>query len=65
MSSDILGVTLDKNWRIRCSDWEAENLTKAQQEYAAGDALVAIELFKKLSSNLPNSMYMCIYLIII
>ncbi|XP_026464756.1 exonuclease 3'-5' domain-containing protein 2-like [Ctenocephalides felis] len=55
MSSDILGVTLDKNWRIRCSDWEAENLTKAQQEYAAGDALVAIELFKKLSSNLPNS----------
>lgn len=46
LSAEHLNVKLDKNWHIRCSDWEAQNLTKNQLKYAASDAHVAIELFK-------------------
>lgn len=52
MSEDYLNVKLEKNWRIRCSDWEAPTLSKMQTDYAANDAHVAIELFKYFSDKL-------------
>lgn len=52
MSEDYLKVKLDKNWRIRCSDWEAPTLSEKQLDYAAKDAHVAIELFKFFAARL-------------
>lgn len=46
MAERYLGVTLDKDPAIRCSDWEAETLSRDQIMYSALDVLVAIELFK-------------------
>lgn len=57
LSEDHLNVKLDKNWRIRCSDWEASTLTSKQIEYAAKDAHVAIELFKKFANKLNPKSY--------
>ena len=44
----ILGVTMDKSWRIQCSNWEAEQLNLRQIEYAMNDALVASHIFLRL-----------------
>lgn len=57
LSKSILNITLDKNWRVRCSDWEIENLSENQIDYAAKDAFVAVEIFKKLYNemNLPRN----------
>lgn len=52
LSKSILNIELDKNWRIRCSDWEAKELTNIQIDYAAKDAIVAVEIFKKLSNEI-------------
>lgn len=46
MSLHHLNVTMDKDWRISCSDWDAETLSPRQIDYAAKDALVAVELFR-------------------
>lgn len=46
MSEKYLGVKLDKNTNVRCSNWNALSLNSEQIEYAAKDALVAMELFK-------------------
>lgn len=54
MSQRIIGVELDKDWRVRCSDWEANELTEKQIDYAAKDALCGIELFKKMSKHLTR-----------
>ncbi|OWR40731.1 3-5 exonuclease [Danaus plexippus plexippus] len=45
LANTYLGIVLDKNWRIRCSDWAAEELTERQIHYAATDAYVAIKIF--------------------
>lgn len=52
MSEDYLKVKLDKNSRIRCSDWEAPSLNNTQIDYAAKDAHVGIELFKYFADKL-------------
>lgn len=52
MSEDYIKVKLDKNWRIRCSDWEAPTLSQKQINYAANDAHVGIELFKFFAAKL-------------
>ena len=39
---------MDKSYRIRCSDWEANDLSQRQICYAANDALVALEIFYAL-----------------
>lgn len=58
MSKTLLNIELDKDWRIRCSDWEAPDLNAKQMQYAANDAFVAIELFKKISESIvPKSMW--------
>lgn len=55
LSKAILDIELDKNWRITCSDWEATALSSSQIDYAAKDAFVAIEIFKKLYHTIrPN-----------
>ncbi|KAL0849790.1 hypothetical protein ABMA28_011736 [Loxostege sticticalis] len=52
LSQSLLGIMLDKSWRIRCSDWEAEQLSERQIKYAAADAHVAIKMFVKLVNDL-------------
>ena len=48
LAGRFLGVTMDKSWRIRCSNWEAERLAQRQIEYAMNDALVASHMFLRL-----------------
>jgi len=44
LASTFLGVTLDKDWRLRAGEWDAEELSDRQIEYAANDALVAVNI---------------------
>lgn len=48
LSKAFVGVELNKDWRVRCSLWDSQVLTKAQVDYAAADGLVAIEIYKKI-----------------
>uniref|UniRef100_UPI003AAA84EE exonuclease 3'-5' domain-containing protein 2 n=1 Tax=Centroberyx gerrardi TaxID=166262 RepID=UPI003AAA84EE len=45
LAADLLNVSLDKSLELRCSDWEADQLTLEQMSYAARDAQVSIALF--------------------
>lgn len=55
LSEAALGIELNKDWRIRCSDWENETMSQQQIDYAAKDAFVAVEIFRKLyNSILPK-----------
>ena len=45
LAKRILGVKLNKSWRIQCSNWEEEKLSTQQIEYAMNDALVASHIF--------------------
>jgi len=47
----VLGVKLDKDWRLRAGDWEAETLSDRQIDYAANDALVAVNIAWVIVSN--------------
>ncbi|XP_039283645.1 exonuclease 3'-5' domain-containing protein 2 [Nilaparvata lugens] len=46
MSNLYLNKELDKDWRIRCSNWEDSCLSERQIQYAADDALVSVQLFE-------------------
>lgn len=48
LAEDLLNVSLDKSLELRCSDWEADQLTLQQMTYAARDAQVSIALFLHL-----------------
>ena len=48
LAKKILGVRMDKSWRIRCSNWEAAEFSIQQIEYAMNDALVASHIFLRL-----------------
>uniref|UniRef100_A0A1A8NID8 Exonuclease 3'-5' domain-containing protein 2 n=1 Tax=Nothobranchius pienaari TaxID=704102 RepID=A0A1A8NID8_9TELE len=48
LAADLLNVSLDKSTELRCSDWEADQLTLEQMTYAARDAQVSIALFLRL-----------------
>ncbi|XP_067337065.1 exonuclease 3'-5' domain-containing protein 2 isoform X2 [Channa argus] len=48
LAADLLNVSLDKSLELRCSDWEADELTLEQVTYAARDAQVSIALFLNL-----------------
>ncbi|KAM7403609.1 hypothetical protein PAMA_004182 [Pampus argenteus] len=48
LAADLLNVSLDKSMELRCSDWEADQLTLEQMTYAARDAQVSIALFLHL-----------------
>ncbi|XP_026484497.2 exonuclease 3'-5' domain-containing protein 2 [Vanessa tameamea] len=51
----FLGVVLDKSWRVRCSNWGADELTERQIQYAALDAHVAIKIFVKVVNDYHRS----------
>jgi hypothetical protein len=51
LAAQVLGVTLDKDWRVRAGDWEADTLTDRQVNYAANDALVAVNILWTLLSR--------------
>ena len=53
----VLGVRLDKDWRIRASDWEAEQLSARQTDYAANDALVGVNIAWVVLSSLFTSSF--------
>lgn len=55
MAATYLGVALDKRLHIRCSNWNALSLNVEQIDYAAKDALVAIELFKYFAEKIEPS----------
>ncbi|CAN8025827.1 unnamed protein product [Ixodes persulcatus] len=51
LSESLLGVSPDKSWRLRCSNWEADVLTEKQIRYAANDALLAVQIFDQMIRN--------------
>lgn len=55
MSEKYLSIKLDKNPNVRCSNWNALSLNAEQIDYAAKDALVAIELFKHFAEKIEPS----------
>ena len=44
LASHILGVKMDKDWRIKASDWGADTLTQRPGNYAPNDALVGLNM---------------------
>ncbi|NXJ65927.1 EXD2 protein, partial [Rostratula benghalensis] len=48
LAEKVLNCPLDKSPHVRCSNWEAEELTKDQVLYAARDAQVSVALFLHL-----------------
>ena len=53
LSAIVLNMRVSKAQRL--SNWEAEILTQQQQEYAATDAWVCIEIMKELQRVVPKS----------
>ncbi|XP_064421278.1 exonuclease 3'-5' domain-containing protein 2 [Latimeria chalumnae] len=45
LAQEVLNFSLDKSLRLRCSDWEVEELSQEQVSYAARDAQVSVALF--------------------
>ncbi|KAK3882734.1 hypothetical protein Pcinc_012907 [Petrolisthes cinctipes] len=73
LAEHYLNITMDKDWRIRASDWEAGKLTPRQRQYAAEDALVGIKLLVSIVAHLcvvnersqvstPSSMFLSLLL---
>ncbi|KAG0727407.1 Exonuclease 3'-5' domain-containing protein 2 [Chionoecetes opilio] len=54
LAQAFLGRTLDKDWRVRSSDWEADILSQRQERYAAADALVGMQLLMVLVGALSG-----------
>ena len=52
MAANILGVRISKAQQL--SNWEAETLSDAQQMYAATDAWVCLEMYRKLLESPKN-----------
>ena len=44
LTRQILGRKLNKDYRVRCSNWEAEVLSEQQKTYAADDAVCALQV---------------------
>jgi ribonuclease D len=49
LAAIVLGFRISKRQQV--TDWEAEQLTEAQQVYAATDAWVCHQIFKKLTNG--------------
>ena len=54
LTAELLGEELDKAVEVRCSDWEAAQLSAAQVRYAAQDAHVATRLLRALHARQPH-----------
>ncbi|XP_076002870.1 exonuclease 3'-5' domain-containing protein 2 isoform X2 [Genypterus blacodes] len=55
LAADLLNIFLDKSLELRCSDWEADQLTLEQMTYAARDAQVSVALFFHLIGLCSNA----------
>ena len=44
LASSFLSLRMDKDWRVRASDWEADELSERQTLYAANDALISMNI---------------------
>lgn len=55
LSKQLLGATLNKHFHVRCSDWEADDLTDVQVKYAAQDAIASIAVCLKLVEETSGS----------
>ncbi|XP_021709000.1 exonuclease 3'-5' domain-containing protein 2-like [Aedes aegypti] len=55
LAQTVLGIQLDKDKRISISDWQSFELSPVQREYAAKDAIVALDLFERFSQDIPIS----------
>ena len=44
LASSFLSLRMDKDWRVRASDWEAVDLSERQTLYAANDALISMNI---------------------
>ncbi|XP_054651704.1 exonuclease 3'-5' domain-containing protein 2 [Dunckerocampus dactyliophorus] len=55
LAADVLNVSLDKSLELRCSNWEADELTLEQVTYAAKDAQVSVALFLCLLGLHPET----------
>ena len=53
LSAIVLGFRISKRQQV--TDWEAEHLTEAQQIYAATDAWVCCQIYRKLINGNENS----------
>ncbi|XP_013397750.1 exonuclease 3'-5' domain-containing protein 2 [Lingula anatina] len=51
MAKDYLDVDMDKSIFLRCSNWEADQLTPEQVNYGATDALVGVDIFMAIVSR--------------
>ena len=49
LAKEFLDVTMDKDWRIRAGDWEADILSERQIAYAAQDAICAVNVALKMA----------------
>ena len=54
IAEKILNMKIEKDWRVRASDWEKPDLSHRQIEYAAKDSYVAIESFKYFTEELAK-----------
>ncbi|GFU03405.1 exonuclease 3'-5' domain-containing protein 2 [Nephila pilipes] len=45
LAVELLGIDLNKSKELRCSDWNASNLSEDQIKYAASDAIIAAKIF--------------------
>ncbi|OWF38322.1 Exonuclease 3'-5' domain-containing protein 2 [Mizuhopecten yessoensis] len=48
VAEGVLGVTISKDKSVRCGNWEADIFSSRQKEYAADDAIVAVDIFTHL-----------------
>lgn len=44
-----LGIEMNKFFKIRCSDWNADVLTDKQISYAAFDAIASVQIYHEVS----------------
>ncbi|XP_037954752.1 exonuclease 3'-5' domain-containing protein 2-like [Teleopsis dalmanni] len=51
LSESILNVQMEKSIEVRCSNWSADSLTDKQIDYAAADAILAVEIYKELFTD--------------
>lgn len=57
LAKELIGIELNKDWRVRCSNWESETLTPTQVQYAAQDAQIATQIFEKLNHKMVRKAY--------
>lgn len=54
MSVHYLGIHLDKDIEVRCSNWDADTLTDKQINYAAHDAWASVLIYRKVKLHLKK-----------